>query len=186
MLLAALFVLCIQVHAQVATPSPASPDSRESSGRLVLVLPFENRSGQTNLNWIGDSFPYTLNQRLNSAGFLTLTRDDRQFALDHLGLPSDFRPTRATTIRIAQTLDADYVIVGSFNVSDPGTPASRITVQAQVLEVNQLRMSKPLDDSTELPRLFDVENAIAWKIAQYIDPHFAVAELSFLAAAGGV
>ena len=168
-------------------PTPDSPaDIRQPGGRLVLVLPFDNRSGQSNLNWIGDSFPYTLDQRLTSAGFLTIGRDDREYALDHLGLPSGFRPSRATTIRIAQTLDADFVVVGSFNVTNPGTSASRIQVQAQVLEVNQLRMSEPLTDSAELPRLFDVENAIAWKVAQRMDPHFAIAEQTFLAAAGGV
>jgi tetratricopeptide (TPR) repeat protein len=147
----------------------------------VLVLPFDNRSGQSNLGWIGDSFPYTLSQRLNSVGFLTIGRDDRQYAMGHLGLPVDFRPSRATTIRIAQTLDADFVVVGSFTVEN-----GRIQVQAQVLEVNQLRMSPPLEDSAELPRLFDVENAIAWKVAQRMDPHFSVAERTFLAASGGV
>jgi tetratricopeptide (TPR) repeat protein len=163
-------------------PTPDSPaDIRQPGGRLVLVLPFDNRSGQSNLNWIGDSFPYTLDQRLTSAGFLTIGRDDRQYALDHLGLPPGFRPSRATTIRIAQTLDADFVVVGSFNVQD-----STITVQAQVLEVNQLRMSQPLAGSGDLPHLFDVENAIAWKVAQRMDPHFAIAEQTFLAAAGGV
>jgi tetratricopeptide (TPR) repeat protein len=199
-ILPAAFVAAALVHPLSAQTSPSAatqtaddtrnPDSaadiRQPGGRLVLVLPFDNRSGQSNLNWIGDSFPYTLDQRLSSAGFLTISRDDRVYALEHLGLPDDFRPSRATTIRIAQTLDADYVIVGSFNVVNPGTPASRIDVQAQVLEVNQLRMSAPLTDSAELPRLFDVENAIAWKVARRMDPHFAVAEQTFLAAAGGV
>jgi tetratricopeptide (TPR) repeat protein len=147
----------------------------------VLVLPFDNRSGQPNLAWIGDSFPDTLNQRLTSAGFLTITRDDRQYALDHLGLPIDFRPSRATTIRIAQTLDADFVIVGSYTVNN-----SRIEVQAQILEVNKLRLSQPLVDSSELTRLFDVENAIAWKIARQIDPHFKIAQQTFLSASNGV
>jgi tetratricopeptide (TPR) repeat protein len=145
------------------------------------VLPFDNRSGQTNLAWVGNSFPDTLNQRLASVGFLTITRDDRQYALDHLGLPVDFRPSRATTIRIAQTLDADFVIVGSYTVND-----NRIAVQAQVLEVNKLRLSQPLSDSSELARLFDVENAIAWKIARQVDPHLNVAQQTFLAASGGV
>ena len=162
--------------------SPA--DIRQPGGRLVLVLPFDNRSGQANLGWIGDSFPYTLDQRLASVGFLTISRDDRQYALEHLGLPADFRPSRATTIRIAQTLDADFVIIGSYNVINPGASDSRIEVQAQVLEVNQLRMSAPLEDSSELSRLFDVENAIAWKVAERMDPHFAVAEQTFLAASG--
>jgi tetratricopeptide (TPR) repeat protein/TolB-like protein len=145
------------------------------------VLPFDNRSGQPDLAWIGESFPDTLNQRFNSAGFLTISRDDRQYALDHLGLPPDFRPTRATTIRIAQTLDANYVVIGSYNVT-----RGRIAVQSQVLEVNNLHMSSPLEDSSELPRLFDVQNAIAWKIARQMDPHFNVAQQTFLAAPGQV
>ena len=84
-----------------------APDTTTAGGRVVLVLPFDNRSGQPNLAWIGDSFPDTLNQRLTSAGYLTISRDDRQYALDHLGYPLDFKPTRATTIRIAQSLDAN-------------------------------------------------------------------------------
>jgi tetratricopeptide (TPR) repeat protein len=159
----------------------SSPGAAASPGHLVLVLPFDNRSGQSNLAWIGDSFPDTLDRRLNSAGFLTITRDDRVYALDHLGLPTDFKPTRATTIRIAQTLDADYVVVGSYNVAN-----GRISVQAQVLSVKQLSMSSPLEDSAELTRLFDVENAIAWKVARQIDPQLKIAEQTFLAAAGGV
>jgi tetratricopeptide (TPR) repeat protein len=161
--------------------SAPKPETPEIGGRVVLVLPFDNRTGQTNLAWVGDSFPDTLNQRLTSVGFLTITRDDRQFALDHLGLPVDFRPSRATTIRIAQTLDADFVIVGSYTVSN-----GRIAVQAQILEVNKLHLSQPLEDSSELARLFDVENAIAWKVARQIDPHFNVAEQTFLAASGAV
>jgi tetratricopeptide (TPR) repeat protein len=167
-----LFLCTLPVLAQPA----ASP-----TGRVVLVLPFENRSGQANLSWIGDSFPDTLNQRLSSSGFLTITRDDRQYALDHLGLPVDFKPSRATTIRIAQTLDADFVVVGSYTVNQ-----SRISVQAQVLDVHNLRMSQPLEDSGELARLFDVENAIAWTIARQIDPQFSISQQTFLGASGNI
>jgi tetratricopeptide (TPR) repeat protein len=172
----ALLLLC-----GIPAVSQSTPVTFDTGGRLVLVLPFDNRTSQPNLAWIGDSFPDTLNQRLSSAGFLTISRDDRQYALDHLGLPIDFKPSRATTIRIAETLDANFVIVGSYTVNN-----GRIAVQAQVLEVNKLRLSPPLEDSAELPRLFDVENATAWKVARQIDPHFNVAEQTFLAASGGV
>ncbi len=174
--LAVLFLLLL---APAFAQSPQT--RRDTGGRLVLVLPFDNRSGQSNLGWIGDSFPDTLNQRLNSANFLTLTRDDRLFALDHLGLPADFKPTRATTIRIAQTLDADIVVVGSYTVAN-GT----ISAQAQILNTNQLRMSQPLTASGPLDHLFDVENSIAWKVANQIDPQFRVSEQTFLAASSGV
>ena len=107
-------------------PAVSEAASVEAIGRVVLVLPFDNRSGQSALDWVGDSFPDTLNQRLSSAGFLTISNDDRQFALDHLGLPIDFKPSRATTIRIAQTLNANFVIVGSYTVNK-----DHIAVQAQ-------------------------------------------------------
>ena len=171
-----LCLLCSQTQAQ-----NDGTNAQSVPGRLILVLPFDNRSGDAALDWIGDSFPDTLNQRLGSIGFLTITREDRAYALDHLGLPAEFRPSRATTIRIAQTLDADYVVVGSYTVQ-----AKRLAIQAQVLRVNQLRMSAPIADSSELQRLFDGENAIAWKLAREIDPHLNVAQQTFLAASAGV
>ena len=176
-------VLSGAVWAQSAANPAAAADSASSTppGRLILVLPFDNHSGNAALDWVSDSFPDTLNQRLGSAGFLTITREDREYALDHLGLPVAFRPTRATTLRIAQTLDADYVVVGSYTVG-----GGKLQVQAQVIRVNQLRMSSPIADSSELARLYDVENATAWKVAREIDPHFSVAEQTFLAASAGV
>ena len=175
-MLPALLLLCWgAANGQVDTSA-----EQANGGRVVLVLPFDNRSGQASLDWVGESFTETLNQRLSSAGFLTISRDDRVYALDHLGLPEGFRPSRATTIRIAQTLDAEYVIVGSYKVAD-----RRILAQAQVLQVNLLRMSMPMEDSAELPRLLDLENAIAWKCAGRMDPNFHVAESTFMAASAG-
>ena len=191
----ALYLALVAIFAYGAVALAQAPETPR--GRVVLVLPFDNHSGNSSLNWIGDSFPDTLNKRLNSAGFLTISHDDRQFAYEHLGLPADFRPTRATTIRIAEQLDANYVILGSYSVQ-PGTAGaaangtvnstvgSRITIQARVLSIDELRLSTVMEDSAELMRLFDAENAIAWKIAMQIDPHLAVSEQTFLAAPGAV
>jgi Tfp pilus assembly protein PilF/TolB-like protein len=157
-----------------------------ATGRVVLVLPFDNHSGNNSLNWIGDSFPDTLNKRLASAGFLTISHDDRLFAYDHLGLPADFRPTRATAIRIAQQLDANFIVVGSYTVQTNAAGGDRIAIQARVLSVDDLRLSDPVDDGAELSRLFDAENAIAWKTARLLDSHFAVSEQTFVAASSPV
>ncbi|HTV09042.1 MAG TPA: tetratricopeptide repeat protein [Candidatus Aquilonibacter sp.] len=146
-------------------------------GRVVLVLPFENRSGNATLNWIGNSFPDTLDRRLNSSGFLTISHDDRVYALTHLGLPADFRPSRATTIRIAQQLDANYVIIGNFTVAN-----NQISIQSQVLSVDRLHLSAPVADTGALDHLYDAENTIAWKVARVIEPQLNVALETFLSA----
>jgi tetratricopeptide (TPR) repeat protein len=177
------------------SPAAFAQAPEDAGGRVVLVLPFDNHSGNASLNWIGDSFPDTLNKRLTSAGFLTISHDDRQFAYDHLGLPADFRPTRATTIRIANQLDANFVILGSYTLvpaagggaaGAAGTAKSRIMIQAKVLSIDALKLSGTIEDSAELMRLFDAENAIAWKVASAMDPKLAVSEQTFLAAPGAV
>lgn len=182
----ALFLALVAIFA-FSTPATAQAPP-EPGGRVVLVLPFDNHSGNLSLNWIGNSFPDTLNKRLNSAGFLTISHDDREFAYDHMGLPIDFRPTRATTIRMAEVLDANFVILGSYNVQpDPANPkTNRITIQAKILSIDSLRLSPAISDSAELQRLFDAENAVAWKVAGVMDPHFSASEQTFLAAQGAV
>ncbi len=162
-------------------PTCAQSQNGSSGGHVVLVLPFENRSGNASLNWIGDSFPDTLDQRLNSSGFLTISHDDRDYAFNHLGLPVQFRPSRATTIRIAQQLDANFVVIGSFT-----TNKDKIAIQARVLSVDGLRLSAPLEDGAPLSRLFDAENAVAWKVAREMNPQLNIAEGTFLAAPGSV
>ncbi len=153
----------------------AQDGSREH--RLLLVLPFENKTGQPNLDWIGEAVPEILNQRLASAGFLPISRLDRQYALDHLGLPVNFHPSRATAIRIAQTLDADYIIIGSYAVD-----GQRFTTSAQILNVNTLRLDQPLQEQADITRLLDVLNSTAWRVARSLDPHYNVAENTFVAA----
>ena len=107
--------------------------------QLLLVLPFDNRTGQANLDWIGEAVSEIFNQRLGASGFDIISRDDRQYALEHLGLPRNFEPSRATAIRLAQTLDADDIIVGFYTLQN-----NNLHVSAQLLDVNALRLTQPL------------------------------------------
>jgi tetratricopeptide (TPR) repeat protein len=153
----------------------------EAPGKLLLALPFDNLANQPNLDWISEAVPEVLNRRLASAGFMPISRDDRLYALDHLGLPPTFQPSRASAVRIAQTLDADYVIVGSFSTS-----GSRFRAQAQVLTMATLHMSAPLQEEADMTRLLDVLNSMAWGLAKQIDPQFPVARNTFVAAGAGL
>jgi tetratricopeptide (TPR) repeat protein len=150
-------------------------------GRLVLVLPFDNRTNQPNLDWISEAVPEILNRRFVSAGFMPIGRDDRLYALDHLGLPATFQPSRASAIRLAQTLDADYVIVGSFSTS-----GARFQAKAQILKVDALHLSAPLQEEADMSHLLDVLNSLAWGLAKQIDPQLAVARSTFVAAGAGL
>ena len=166
-----------------ARPQPEAPVSAATEaiahGRLVLVLPFENHTGQANLDWIGQAFPEIFNLRLGSAGFLPISRVDRLYALDHLGLPLNFEPTRASAVRLAQALDADYVVFGFYT-----TTGATLNTTAQVLDVTGLKLGTSLNEQADLTHLLDTVNSLAWKTTRQLDPSYAVAEQTFVAADG--
>jgi tetratricopeptide (TPR) repeat protein len=163
-------------RAQQASASTAAQPAAEH-GRLLLVLPFENQTAQPNLDWVGEAAADILNRRLNSAGFLTISRGDRLYALDRLGLPLNLQPSRATTIRIAETLDADYVMVGSYTLQN-----GSLSAKAQILDVSALTLSPPLTRSADLKSLMNTLNGLAWDVARKLDPTYSVAEQTFVAA----
>ncbi|GGH16615.1 hypothetical protein GCM10011586_38570 [Silvibacterium dinghuense] len=144
---------------------------------MLLVLPFSNQTGQQNLDWIGEAAADILNRRLNSAGFLSIGRGDRLYALDRLGLPLNIEPSRATTIRIAENLDADDVIVGSYTLAN-----GQLSMKAQILDLGTLTLSPPLTEQAELKSMMDTLNRLAWDEAHSMDPGYAVAAQTFLAA----
>src|SRR5271165_3502825 len=70
-----LGLLCVTAPAQIApgvAANAASAPAIPRNGHLLLVMPFENRTSQPNLEWIGESVSEVLNQRLASAGFLPI------------------------------------------------------------------------------------------------------------------
>jgi tetratricopeptide (TPR) repeat protein len=178
----AAFILSVFLVLQAPAQAPASSDADGAvAGRILLVLPFDNRGNQPSLEWIREAAAELLSRRFDSAGFAPMSREDRLYALDHLGLPEGFQPSRASSLRLAQTLDADSVVVGSFQ-----TDGATIEVEARVLDVPHLRMSAPVTARGQMRDLIDVFDSLAWKLTKEMDPGFNVAEETFVAAGKGL
>lgn len=145
------------------------------------MLPFDNNTGQPSLEWIREAAPQILDSRFLSAGFAPLSRADRLYALDHLGLPAGFQPSHASSLKIAQTLDADSIIVGSYR-----TEGSRIEAEARIISVPRLKMSEPVSAGGDLHDLIAILDTLAWKLTRQLDPGFPVAQETFVAAGANV
>jgi tetratricopeptide (TPR) repeat protein len=176
--LALALALFIPVCAPAQTAAEAGP---AVGGRILLVLPFDNRSGQPSLEWIREAAPEILGTRLASAGFAPMSRADRMYALDHLGLPQTFHPSRASSLKLAQTLDADSIVVGSYL-----TDGTNIVAEAQLVDVPHLKMSQAVTARGEMRDLISVFDSLAWKLTRQLDPGFNVAEETFVAAGAGL
>jgi tetratricopeptide (TPR) repeat protein len=172
------FFFTVCAYAQTAAEINPSAGDR---GRIVLVLPFDNRTGQPRLDWIREASAEFLRSRLASAGFYPMSRADRVYALDHLGLPQGFHPSRASSLKLAETLDADSIVVGSYV-----TDGSGLVAEAQLVDVPHLRMSEPVSVHGEMRDLFTIFNSLAWKLTRQLDPGFNVAQETFVATSSGL
>ncbi len=145
------------------TPAPGAAAAGVSAGPVPVGG--TQVGEQSNLDWMREAAPEVLDSRFTSAGFLPLSREDRLYALDHLGLPAGFQPSRATALRLAETLDADYIIVGSFSGS-----GAALSLKARIVEMGEISQMIPL------------LNSLAWQLTRKLDPGFSVAEETFRAA----
>jgi tetratricopeptide (TPR) repeat protein len=145
------------------------------------VLPFDNRTGLPSLEWIREASAEILRSRLASAGFAPMSRADRMYALDHLGLPRGFHPSRASSLKLAETLDADSIVVGSYVTDGTG-----IVAEAQLVDVPHLRISQEVTARGELRDLIPVFGSLAWKLTRQLDPGFSGSEETFVAAGSGL
>jgi tetratricopeptide (TPR) repeat protein/nucleotide-binding universal stress UspA family protein len=179
----AVVALLMVGSAGAAARAQAAPEEAATAGqgRILLVLPFDNRTGQPSLDWIREAVPQVLGRRFASAGFAPMSRQDRLYALDHLGLPAGFQPSRASALKLAQTLDADSIVVGSYR-----TEGTQIEAEAQVVDVPHLRMSAPVSARGEIRDMLAVFDSLAWKLTRGMDPDFSVAEETFVVAGRGV
>jgi tetratricopeptide (TPR) repeat protein len=176
--LAVLCALAVVAQAQPNAAAGDGPEARSSGGgRVLLVLPFDNRTGQPSLEWIREAASEILSMRFASAGFEPTSRADRVYALDHLGLPQGFHPSRASALKLAQTLDADSIVVGSYT-----TDGSSIVAEASLVDVPDLRMLPAVSVRGEMRDLMGVFSALAWRLTRELDPTFNGAEETFVAA----
>ncbi len=158
--------------AAVACPAQRA----DFAAKTMVVLPFENTSKAPGIEWIGESFPEVLGQRIS--GIFVIPREDRLYAFDRFGLPGNLRPSHATLYQIGAEMDVDYMVVGSYTFD------GRIfTAKARVLDMSRLRLLPEVIEGGPLPRLLDIENALAWDVMRAVAPDTtAISRNTFLAA----
>jgi tetratricopeptide (TPR) repeat protein/TolB-like protein len=176
-----LLVLSIAARLRAQAAPDSDPDHAGDRGRILLVLPFDNRTGQPSLEWIREAAAEILSSRFASAGFAPMSRADRLYALDHLGLPQGFQPSRASSLKLAETLDADSIVVGSYV-----TDGSELVAEAQLVDVPHLRMTAPVTARGAMRDLITVFNSLAWKLTRQLDPAFNGSKETFVAAGAGL
>ena len=108
----------------------ASPLCRAADTVAILPLFNLDESKSPNLDWIGESVAETIHEALSTGGLLVLSRDDREEVYHRLSLRTGVLLTRASVLKIGETLDAGHVIFGEMHVES--TDASGIPLKSKM------------------------------------------------------
>jgi tetratricopeptide (TPR) repeat protein/TolB-like protein len=130
-----------------------------AGAQTLLVLPFDNASKAPGLEWISESFPELLGQRMAAPATYVISREERLLAFDRFGIPQTLHPSLATLYRMAEQMDADYVVIGHYTFD-----GSSFTATAQLLDMKALKLQPAVTSSGPLTTLIDIQSGLAWEL----------------------
>ncbi len=140
--------------------------------QTYLVVPPVNRSGDANLDWIGESIAEVVREDLASNGIPVLSRRQRQEGLGQLSLAPSGPLTEASAMRLVTELGADRMVFGRFErvQSDESDEPSggRIQIHARIVDVSSFTRVTDLSEEGALADLGALEASLAWRILSVI------------------
>jgi tetratricopeptide (TPR) repeat protein len=155
---AAVFAIAAGSCGVAAAQAPAN-SSATARVETVVVFPFENSGHEPGKDWLGEGLAELTADRLQGHGPIVFSREERLAALEKLGLPAYSRFTRATMLKIAAEIDADYVVFGDF-VPD----GTNLRVTARVLSVNPPKLSEVTEDSGPIESVGEIDSRVSWHV----------------------
>jgi len=169
-------LFCPLLRAQDSTASGPAAAGRIVAGRTMVVIPFENASPTPGLEWLGESFSETFHQQLNSPVLYVASRDERLRAYDRQGVPAGVHASRATLYRLAEQMDVDYAVLGSYSYD-----GARLTASAQLLDMRAQKLSPAATESAPLADLGRLQSALTWDLLRLIHPDFSLPKDNYIA-----
>jgi tetratricopeptide (TPR) repeat protein len=174
---AAVFVFLVALLFCPTLRAQDTPASGQTVvGRTMVVIPFENTSPTPGLEWLGESFPETFHEQLNSPVLYVTSRDERLRAYDRQGVPAGVHASRATLYRLAEQMDVDYAVLGSYRYD-----GARLTAIAQLLDMRAQKLSPAVTESGPLADFASLQSALAWDLLRLIRTDFSVPKDKYIA-----
>jgi tetratricopeptide (TPR) repeat protein len=138
-------------------PTRATNGSAQSG--VYLVFPFENAGASPRLDWLGEGLEELTIQALSASGQQVYSHAGRTTEQERNGLPFSAKLSRASMLRVAQDLDADFVVFGSFT-SDGKT----LTIDSRVLRTDPLMLLPSVRESGPLDSLMEMQSKVVWRL----------------------
>ena len=170
-----LFSALVCTAASLRAQQPPSRSDNSTQSGVYLVFPFENAGASPRLDWLGEGLEELTIQALSAGGRQVYSHAGRTSELERNGLPPSAKLSRASMLRVAQDLDADFVVFGSFS-SDGKT----LTIDSRILRTDPLMLLPPVRETGPLESLIDMQGKVVWRLLSESDRtyHPSLAEFS--------
>ena len=137
-------------------------------------MPFESVGAPAKLDWLSEGLEELTIERLTAAREQVYSHTGRAAELERYGLPTSSTFSRATMLRVAEDLDADYVIYGKFAVK-----GAALTLEMRILSMNPLSLRPPVRESGSLDSLMDLHTRLLWRTLSSRDGRYALSLADF-------
>jgi tetratricopeptide (TPR) repeat protein len=150
----------------------------------ILILPFFNHANSAGLDWIGESISEQMRDSLVAENLLVLDRDDRLEAYRRLSLRPGAELTHASIIKLAQTLDADIVLFGTYELLPSASPKDQskgtLRIRARMIDLKKLSEGAEFSELGAIEELVPLEVHLSWQALARLNPSHMPAEQQFL------
>jgi tetratricopeptide (TPR) repeat protein len=141
---------------------------------IYLVFPFQNSGPASRLDWLSEGLEELTIQGLSSAGEQVYSHSWRLGELERYGIPTTAKLSRATMLHVAEDLDADFVVFGSFNYD-----GKNLTIDSRLLRVNPAALLPPLHESGPLETVMDLHTRLMWRMLSENDHAYPLSLTEF-------
>lgn len=164
--------VCTAQQPSTAGKPTTAPNSISASGtaqKIYVVLPFESVGAPAKFDWLSEGLEELTIERLTAAGEQVYSHAGRAAELERYGLPSGSTFSHATMLRVAEDLDADYVIYGKYALK-----GTALTLEMRILSMNPLSLRPPVQESGPVDSLTDLHTRLLWRTLSSRDGHYAL------------
>ncbi len=126
----------------------------------ILVMPFENVTGESRIFWLGEASAVLLADDLNALGAAAISREERREAFERLQVPRAVTLTDATVIRLGQLVGAMQIVIGTLRLE-----GEALVVRARTIAIDAARIQSDVTEVGPIEDLFGIFGRIARRLA---------------------
>jgi tetratricopeptide (TPR) repeat protein len=157
-----------------ASTASATTGKSDSAHGIYLVFPFQNSGPSSRLDWLSEGLEELTIQGLSSAGEQVYSHSWRLGELERYGIPTTAKLSRATMLHVAEDLDADFVVFGSYSYD-----GKNLTIDSRLLRVNPAALLPALHESGPLENVMDLHTRLLWRMLSENDKSYPLSLTEF-------